>query len=93
MDGKIMIGFVQNKDTQNIKIDLSKDLKKRIKALQTACDGELVLLACVPGSYKKDTRLKHWFRSCRKRGEWFFPSPELIAFISSISMSPFKEGD
>lgn len=60
------------------------DPEKRLRHLQTGSPVELRLLCAVPGWPADETRLQRGFAEIRVRGEWFEPSPELLALVARM---------
>lgn len=42
---------------------------------------ELIFLGCINGGYPEETTIKRMFAKDCIRGEWFRPTPRLMAFI------------
>lgn len=80
-----MIYFIQDTETRRIKIGVSTDPAQRLKQLQTAHASELKLIAVMDGSFSDEQALHQLFT--RKRGEWFEPTKDLLAFISERTVS------
>lgn len=65
----------------------SGELRDRLIHLQNGNPTRLVLLASYCGTRVQEGDL-HWrFRASRRLGEWFAPTPELLACIASIRPS------
>jgi hypothetical protein len=64
-----------------VKIGITKDLRKRISNLQTGSEGQLVIHAIEPGSRKKELEIHKKFESDRRQGEWFACSLNLYKHI------------
>ena len=64
-----------------VKIGLTKDLKKRISNLQTGSEGQLILHAIEPGSREKELEIHKKFEPDRRQGEWFACSLMLYKHI------------
>lgn len=80
--GNLMIYFIQDDSTLAIKIGFTDgDPELRLKSLQTGSAGGFHLLATVPGGQADERSLHERFAAARVRGEWFQPSPELLAHI------------
>jgi hypothetical protein len=78
--------FIRNKLTGNVKIGFTKgDPEKRRQALQTACDGELELVAFVDGFESEERELHVRYRSLRVRGEWFRAEGALAEHMRSLA--------
>jgi hypothetical protein len=83
-----MIYFIQDTETRRIKIGVSAEPNQRLRQLQTAHAAELKLIAVMDGSRIEEQALHQLFT--RKRGEWFEPTHDLLAFIreKTVSISP-----
>ncbi len=68
-----------------IKIGRTESRQCRMQTLQTGCPYKLILLATVPGSNTLEHQLHVRFASSHLHGEWFSPTPELLAYIASLS--------
>lgn len=67
-----------------IKIGCSIQVKERLKAFQLNSPVELEILAVATGRWL-DEQYIHWLcRATCWRGEWFDPSPELLALIDEV---------
>ena len=75
--------FVLNRDTGSIKIGVSTDPQKRLSAMQSGTDSELILLATV--TCKHDPNLEAHLHAAyakhRKVREWFHPSDEVLDLV------------
>jgi hypothetical protein len=80
-----MIYFIQDTETRRIKIGVSAEPTQRLKQLQTAHAAELELIAVMDGSRIEEQALHQLFT--RKRGEWFEPTRDLLAFIREKTVS------
>lgn len=86
-----MIYFIQDSGTLFIKIGFTdSDPMDRLKALQTGCPSQLVLLWSCDGDISAEGSLHCRFADARDRGEWFRPVPELLRFIIAESSKPKK---
>lgn len=61
-----------------VKIGTTGDLKCRMRELGAT------FLAAEPGSFKDERAMHQRFASDRIEGEWFSPSPALLAYIASV---------
>jgi hypothetical protein len=69
-----------------IKIGIANDLAARMRALRTASpDKLLVLFTIARGGKAMERELHQRFAADRAHGEWFRPSPALMAFIETHS--------
>lgn len=64
-----------------IKIGVSVDVAVRIAALQTGSEQTLRLLGTLAGGPEVERAIHRRFAGSRVQGEWFWPSPDLLAFI------------
>ncbi len=77
-----MIYFIQDTRTLEIKIGYtSGDAATRLAALQTGNPGELRVLLETPGDYADEAELHRRFAAARGNGEWFRPTPEVLAYM------------
>jgi excisionase family DNA binding protein len=75
--------FVQPESGGLIKIGSSNDIGRRISEHQEGCPERLVILAAIKGADRMvEYDLHSQFHLDRVQGEWFDPSPELLAFIA-----------
>ena len=77
--------FLQSKETGLIKVGFSKQPKTRTKNIMVAHHDDAEVIGFIPGSSKTERSIHKSFSKDHKRGEWFFPSPELVGFIMSFS--------
>jgi len=69
-------------DKSNIKIGFTKNIKKRIKELQTSNSNKLVLLGYFIGDMNKEQELHNQFKNYQILNEWFRPDQKLIDYIN-----------
>lgn len=67
-----------------IKIGVAKDVRARLRALQTGSGVRLTLLATAPGSYALERHYHRMFDHLRAHGEWFHRHPSLAAEIKRL---------
>lgn len=80
--------FIQAADSGPIKIGFTTgDPRSRMASLQTGNPHPLRLLVVVPGTPEDEGSLHERFAQSRMQGEWFAPSPILIAFILGAQMA------
>lgn len=79
-----MIYFIQAVGSGHIKIGLARDVKKRIRGLQTGSSYLLRIIGIIdaPDSLEKELHKK--FAKFKIKNEWFRPDPELLAYIKSM---------
>lgn len=76
-----MIYFIQEKDSQNVKIGKANDVEKRLKTIQTNTSSELVLLMQMHGNEKEESILHKRFKDSHIRNEWFYFSDAIQTYI------------
>ena len=67
-----------------IKIGIANNPKGRLAGMQVHCPYLLRLLATSTGGRKVEKELHRRFHDAHVRGEWFRPTPELLAFIEAL---------
>lgn len=79
--------FILNND--KVKIGYTKNVKKRLKQLQTANGDNLILLGYIEGDKNVEHQLHEKFETYRIRdnGEWFFASEAIINFINENNLN------
>ena len=76
--------FVQSAAGEPIKIGASSNPENRLVGMQGTCPIPLKILAIVPnGGFNLERRLHEQFADERRHGEWFTPSPALLAWIAA----------
>lgn len=77
-----MIYFLRSScDRGFIKIGVARDLRQRIDALQAGSPYVLKLVRVLAGGQSKEREIHERFHDAHYRGEWYRPTPELLAFI------------
>lgn len=76
--------FIQSERGGPIKIGRAINPEQRLKQCQTGSPERLVLLAVISGGRDLERSLHARFAASRLRGEWFKPTPELIALIGEV---------
>lgn len=75
--------FIQPTAGGLIKIGVATNPTSRLQSLQTGCPVELRILGIVPDvGQVVETELHQRFAASRVRGEWFDPTPDLVAYIA-----------
>jgi len=77
--------FLQSRETGLIKIGFSKQPKSRTKNLMVSHHEEIEPIGFIPGSQRTESSIHKAFSKTHKRGEWFYPSIELLGFIKGFS--------
>lgn len=75
--------FIRSGEDGPIKIGVSTDPARRLRALQTSHPGQLTLLGMVCGTFDVERGLHTRFAASRIRGELFAPTEELLAYIAA----------
>jgi hypothetical protein len=73
--------FIRNPETGLIKIGISEDPERRISALSTPFSLRLEVIGIVAGGRPLEAILHAELAGSRVRGEWFSPSPIVLAAI------------
>lgn len=79
-----MIYFVRAGAEGAIKIGFSSNPDMRIDALRTAVPEDVRVLAVIKGTQGEEQRLHAVFEHAHLRGEWFKPTPDLLAYIAQF---------
>jgi T5orf172 domain len=74
-----------------IKIGFSADIRSRIKSIQLLAPLPLRLLGHVPGGMEKESELHARFETSRHHGEWFSPTPDLLAWVEAHAATGMPE--
>lgn len=67
-----------------IKIGLADNVPSRLAALQGCCPYKLEVIATMPGGVSAEKEMHKQFSHAREIGEWFRPTPDLLAFIEGL---------
>ena len=67
-----------------VKIGTATSARARLDGLQTAHRQELRIIVTTPGGHATETELQRRFKHAHVRGEWFRPTPDLVAFINHL---------
>lgn len=73
------IYFIRGLDGGPVKIGVANDPKKRLADLQRTCPVELEIIGSRPGDTLVERELHERFADFRVHGEWFEPSPVILA--------------
>lgn len=74
--------FIRQGGNGPIKIGQARDVERRRTELQQACHEQLIILA--KSRDYLELQLHHFYSDEWIRGEWFQPSPRLLAFIETL---------
>ena len=80
--------FILSESTGLIKIGFSKSPLARLRLFQAGSGDRITLLASEPGAGLREGVLHRRFKKSRAHGEWFRPSKDLIAYISTLEACP-----
>lgn len=87
-----IIYFVKGARTGLIKIGYATDFPARLKRLQSHSPDRLHLLWCYRSYASHERDLHNQFAEWRAHGEWFRPSPPLLAYIKAREPRHFLDG-
>lgn len=79
-----VVYFIRAGESGPVKIGCSRNPEARRKQLQSAHAARLVVLAIEPGGEEREQQLHREWAECRLEGEWFAPTHELLAYITSL---------
>lgn len=79
-----MIYFIITEDKKYVKIGFTKDLKKRLVALQNANPTELSVLKTINGGFHEEQIIHRKLSKHHHRLEWFHYNKETGEFINNI---------
>ncbi len=83
-----MVYFIQGAKTGLIKIGQTIKVVQRVRTLQAESPDRLTVLAVLKN--KIDDHPYHAkFATSWSHGEWFYPTPDLLAFIATIPKSQY----
>lgn len=82
--GLVFIYFVRFGLTGNIKIGRTVNLKGRLQVMQVSHPEVIQVLAIGVGDVHTESAIQRRFKADRVRGEFFRPSPALMAFIDDV---------
>jgi hypothetical protein len=80
--------FVQAFELKLIKIGVTNDTQRRVVSMQTLSPDHLAVLGvefCHKGG-ALEGRLHQRFEAYRQHGEWFYPAPEILAYVDEHTM-------
>ena len=73
--------FLQQDKGDPIKIGKAQNIEKRFSDIQNMLPVRLRVLATIPGGFELEGQLHKRFAASRLHGEWFRPTPGLLALI------------
>lgn len=75
--------FVQSVDGGLIKIGIASNVAARLSGMQTGSPVKLRVIGVIPDARSTvEAELHERFATARRHGEWFEPTPELLAYIA-----------
>jgi hypothetical protein len=81
--------FIASPDGSAVKIGVANEPRQRLSAMQVSVhDGQLSLLATMPGDERYEASLHERFASHRMQGEWFRRDGDLATFIEMVASIP-----
>lgn len=83
LGGRSWVYFAQHGGGGPVKIGRTRQLNSRLTALQTFCPEEVLYLGRIAESVLSEERIHIIFNAHRRRGEWFNPTPEMLALASA----------
>lgn len=78
----MQIYFIQQGDSDLVKIGFTSNIQRRFRELQTASPYPLLLLGLMPGSKEVEKQIHGTFEHLRQKREWFKLNQELSNYIS-----------
>lgn len=78
-----IIYFMQESFTKNIKIGITKNIKKRKEQIETNNSSNIIVLGHMLGSRKLELKLHEKFKKFNIKLEWFYPTKEILDFINN----------
>lgn len=85
------IYFIQGEVTRLIKIGFASAIGRRIIDLQCGSPDVLHLIWHYEAPFSHEVELHHRFAASRAHGEWFHPTPDLMAYIKGGTPSLLRE--
>lgn len=83
--------FIQAGENGPIKIGKAGDVDKRLRDLQVSNHEELRLLLVLPRA-DVERFIHRRFAHCRRRGEWFEPTEDLLRFVTTQDPEDWRHG-
>jgi len=73
-----------------IKIGFTKNVKKRVRNLQTACPEKLNILCVLKTNKKTEEAYHRMYNDVNINGEWFHPTKKLLKEIDTMAKAEMK---
>jgi Meiotically Up-regulated Gene 113 (MUG113) protein len=83
-----VVYFIQGDHSKLVKIGKTVNIVQRLNVLRGAGPDQLTVLAVIPNE-NDDHKYHERFADAWSHGEWFHPSPDLLAFIGRIPESEY----
>ena len=80
------IYFVLAKESNKIKIGISHDPLRRVRALKTGTWSDLEFLGCLPGVEEDEKNIHKQWQHLHVKGEWFELSQDMLDWIEKNAM-------
>lgn len=78
--------LIQNTNTLSLKIGRSKNVKGRLRQLQTSCEDKLVILFVIKNKGDIEDEVKDKFKNLCLTGEWFSFDEKIVNFYTKLSL-------
>ncbi len=85
VDDASYVYFVQEIGSGFVKIGRTNNPDVRVHHIQTHSAGKVDLLCVVPGGSRLEHTFHVAFACLRRRGEWFDPSPAMLALVAELT--------
>jgi hypothetical protein len=89
---KTLIYVLRRGDSREVKIGITRDLARRVKAIQHANAQPITVFATFPGDPFAERRVHERFARARVRGEWFAADDGLLAWATAQNGKPLPSG-
>lgn len=76
---------IRRRDTREVKLGVSIEPARRLRAIQTAHGAPLEMVIVGVGGATVEQEIHRRFAAHRKLGEWFHEAPEITAWIEASS--------
>ena len=90
--GGSQVYVIKRKGARLVKIGVTRQLERRMRALATGAGAELELLVAFPGEREDEQVLHDRFAAYRKRGEWFEYAGPVERWVKEMRAGGYKHG-
>lgn len=90
--GGSQVYVIKRKGARLVKIGVTRQLDRRMRALATGAGAELELLVAFPGEREDERTLHDRFDAYRKRGEWFEYAGPIERWVKEMRAGGYKHG-